>query len=469
MSPPLLFLLLTFCFLFLGYPVALTLGGISVLFALIGHFFGWFDIFLLNAVPSRLFGVITNQTLLAVPPFVFMGLVLHRSGISDSLFRCLSHLLRRRRSGLLIAVTLTGGLLAATTGIVGASVVTLGLLALPVLLRHNISPSVASGVIASSGTLGQLIPPSIVLIVLADQISHAHIGVRLSGGSVDESVTIVDLFAGAILPGFLVITLYIVWHLLSGLGSPTSEAIDSETTDSETTDNDSPPDTRTILVSFLLPIFLVVLVLGGILGGLATPVESACIGAFGALCLAYQKILSTEFLSSVLEESVHLVSMIFLIVLSASIFGLVFRGLGGDDLIHELFDFLPGGTYGALLFVMLLIFFLGFFLEFLEITYLVLPLVTPVLLSLPMSDGSLMNPVWLGILFALTLQTSFLTPPLGVSLFYLRGVAPESVTTGAMYRGVIPYILIQILVLFIVLLFPFLATFLPHLFFGITY
>ena len=499
MIPSILLILLAFLALLLGYPVGLTLGGVAILFALIGTLFGFFDSSLFHAIPPRLFGIMTNPLLVCVPLFIFMGVLLQRSGLAHSLFESLSHLLRHRRGGLPIAVTLVGALLATMTGIVGASITTLGLMALPILLQRNLSPSQATGCIASSGTLGQIIPPSIVLIILADQLSIAHRSARsLSGQFSADPVLVPDLFTAALLPSFLLVVFYIVWHYLS---SPPMQPPPAQQSDSSLTSSASP----SIISLFfsLLPItILIFLTLGVLLTGIATPTEAACFGCIGAIFLVSRKFSSWQFwfgvastilfftfhffelnilrnffilcfflvllsccftlwrvdiLRLVLSESVHLVSIIFLIIFGTSIFALVFRGFGGDTFIHSFLSDLPGGTMSALFLVMLTIFLLGFFLEFLEITYLVIPLTAPILLSLPMSDGSFMHPLWLGVLIALNLQTSFLTPPLGISLFYLRSVSPSYISTLSLYRGIIPFVIIQLLVLFLVFFYPTLA------------
>ncbi|MGI9365579.1 MAG: TRAP transporter large permease [Rhizobiaceae bacterium] len=438
-----------------GYPVALTLGGASVVMAGLGWLTGEFDLALLHALPSRLFGIMTNPVLVAIPLFVFMGLVLERSRVAEGMLNASARLFVNKRGGLAISVTLVGAIMAASTGIVGASVVTLALLALPGMIRNGVSPELAGGTVAATGTLGQIIPPSIVLIILGDQMSNAWQKVQLDAGEfAPETVSIADLFAGALLPGLLIVLFFCLYQFARG-SKPTCD-VDLLQND-ETVGN--------LLWAFAPPLVLVLAVLGSILIGLATPSEAAGIGAVGSLWLARGK-LSIAQLKQVLEDSVHLIAMIFLIIIGASVFSLVFRGFGGEETITVLLADLPGGTYGALFIVMLVIFGLGFFLDFLEISLVVIPLVAPVLLAMPMADGTPMNPVWLGVLFAVVLQTSFLTPPFGLSLFYLRSAAGELVSTSALYRGVIPFIFLQVLALICVVVVPGFATIIPHWLYG---
>lgn len=458
MSLDILFLIVLIGALMLGYPVALTLGGVSILFAGVGYLVGAFDPALLLTLPSRLFGVMTNSVLVSIPLFVFMGLVLERSNIAQDMLDAAAKLFANLRSGLPISVMIVGAVMAASTGIVGASVVTLGLLALPGLLRNGVSPQLAGGAVAAAGTLGQIIPPSIVLIVLGDQMSNAWQKMQLDAGEfAPETVSVADLFAGTLVPGLLIVALFIVYLFWK---SP------SETTGGQ---GEAAPfksgELRSLAMAFLPPVLLIFAVLGSILFGLATPSEAASIGAVGALLLARRR-LEWGALNSLLQDSVHLISMIFLIVIGASVFSLVFRGLGGEETITALLSQLPGGTYGALIIVMLVIFALGFFLDFLEISLVVVPLVAPVLLAMPLADGAAMSPIWLGVLIAINLQTSFLTPPFGLSLFYLRSVAPVEITTLSLYRGVIPFIFLQIIALIVVMAWPSLATFLPQFLYG---
>ena len=458
MSLDILFLIVLFGTLMLGYPVALTLGGVSILFALVGSMMGAFDLALLLTLPSRLFGVLTNSVLVSIPLFVFMGLVLERSNIARDMLDAAARLFANLRGGLPISVMVVGAVMAASTGIVGASVVTLGLLALPGLLRNAVPPQLAGGTVAAAGTLGQIIPPSIVLIVLGDQMSNAWQKMQLDAGEfAPETVSVADLFAGTLLPGLLIVVLFIVYLLWKSPAADGSDAVTQDAPDAS--------DMRHPLLAFLPPVLLIFAVLGSILIGLATPSEAAAIGAVGALALARRR-LNWAALNSLLQDSVHLIAMIFLIVIGASVFSLVFRGLGGEETITAMLSQLPGGTYGALIIVMLVIFALGFFLDFLEISLVVVPLVAPILLAMPMADGAAMSPVWLGVLIAINLQTSFLTPPFGLSLFYLRSVAPVEITTLSLYRGVIPFIFLQIIALIIVMAWPSLATFLPQFLYG---
>jgi tripartite ATP-independent transporter DctM subunit len=449
MSLDLVFLLVVFAVLLSGYPVGIALGGVSMLFAGIAYLFGAFDGGLFLALPSRLFGVMNNPVLMAIPLFVFMGLVLDRSRIAADMLQAAAGLFKGSSAGLTISVTVVGLLLAASTGIVGASVVALGVVALPTLLRNGVSPHLASGTVAAAGTLGQIIPPSIVLIVLGDQMSNAWQKAQLDNGNfAPDTVSVADLFAGAFLPGLLLVGLYIAYQLVVARGQ--AEVQDPEP-------NPNAPALWRVLFS---PLFLIAAVLGSMLLGLATATEAASVGAVGALLLAWGRLERSQF-KDVVFESGHLTAMIFLIVIGASMFSLVFRGLGGEETITGFLSELPGGTYGALFLVMGVIFVLGFFLEFLEISFVVVPLVAPILLAMPMADGSAMSPVWLGVLIALNLQTSFLTPPFGVSLFYLRSVAPKTITTKVIYRGVTPFVALQLLALLVIAFFPSLATFLP--------
>lgn len=451
----LLLLIAVIVVLLSGYPVALVLGGVAVVFAALGMALGQFDPVLFYTLPSRLFGVMTNGVLLAIPLFVFMGLVLERSNLAGDMLDAAASLFARRRGGLTISVVLVGALMAASTGIVGASVVTLGLLALPGLLRNGVPAHLAGGTVAAAGTLGQLIPPSIVLIVLGDQMSNAWQKMQLESGEfAPEPVTVSDLFAGALLPGLLVVALFVIYLIL--VSPPAGRQEDPAPA------SDPSVSGATAVKAFLPPIFLILAVLGTILAGIATASESAGLGAAGALFLARRRLDRTQLLG-VLKESVHLISMIFFIIIGASIFSLVFRGLGGEATIDSVLSNLPGGTYGALVIVILIIFVLGFFLEFLEITLVVVPLIAPILLAMPMADGGAMSPVWLGVLLAINLQTSFLTPPFGLSLFYLRSVAEENLTTLQLYRGVVPFIALQLLALILVVIFPEIATILPQM------
>jgi tripartite ATP-independent transporter DctM subunit len=438
-----------------GYPVALSLGGTALAFALIGEFFGIFEPAYLEALPNRLYGVMTNETLIAVPLFVFMGVMLERSRVAESLLDTMAMLFGPMRGGLGISVTLVGMLLAASTGIVGATVVTMGLLSLPIMMRRNYSPSLAAGTICASGTLGQIIPPSIVLVLLGDVLSSAYQQAQLDMGVWSpETVSVGDLFVGALVPGLMLVGFYILYIVGVAVFRPQAvPAIPRE---------DRPVDGAALflrVVSVLIPpLFLVVAVLGSILGGFATPTEAASVGAVGALILAGARgQLSLATLRGVVRQTAMVTSMVFLIFIGAAIFSLVFRGFGGDEMVTDFLTGLPGGTVGAVAFVMLVMFLLGFILDFIEITFVVVPIVGPVLLAMGL------DPVWLGVMIAINLQTSFLTPPFGFSLFYLRGVAPPEIKTSDIYRGVAPFIMIQLLVLALLAIWPALATWLPGL------
>ncbi|MFC3093670.1 TRAP transporter large permease subunit [Alteromonas sediminis] len=446
-------LLLFFClcgFLLLGYPVALTLAGLSLIFAFIGHLAGGFDLAYLAALPSRLNGVLTNQTLIAVPLFVFMGVVLEKSRLAEDLLETMAQCFSRFRSGMALSVVLVGALLAASTGIVGATVVTMGLLSLPTMLKRGYDPAVASGTICATGTLGQIIPPSIALVLLGDVLSSAYQQAQLKMGIfAPDTVSVGDLFVGAFIPGLILVLLYGI-YVLAFAPKPPLDAKASE----------SVPVSKLVKV-LLPPLLLIAVVLGSILAGFATPTEAAGVGAVGALLLAAtKKQLSYGRLREAVMSTASVTSMIFLILIGASVFTLVFRGFGGDDAIHSILSALPGGVFGAMFIVMLVVFVLGFILDFIEITFVVVPLVAPVLLMMGV------DPIWLGIMLAINLQTSFLTPPFGFALFYLRGVAPPSLPTQALYKGVIPFILIQLLVLALLGFWPSLATWLPMAVYG---
>lgn len=441
--------------LMIGFPVAFTLAGVSLLFALGASLFGVFDMAFLNSVPSRIFSIMTNSTLLAVPLFVFMGLMLEKSKIADQLLLTLAEVFQGVRGGLGIAVILVGALLAASTGLVGATVVMMGLLALPTLLKQGYCPRLASGTICASGTLGQIIPPSIILILLADVLSNAYQQAQLQQGNfAPETVSVGDLFAGAILPGLVLVGLYILYVIGVAIFQP--HRVPAFKTESAGLQAGL---VVRVIQSLLPPIGLIILVLGSIIGGIATPTEAGALGALGALLLALAKHqLSLSTLKSVMLNSLKITSMIFLIFIGATFFSLVFRGLGGDDLVHDLLGDLPGGLFTAMLIVMLMLFVLGFFLDFIEITYVVVPIVAPILFIL----GA--DPIWLGIMIAINLQTAFLTPPFGFALFYLRGVASQaSLKTLDMYHGVWPYILIQLGLLGVLAIWPSLITWLPNL------
>ncbi len=505
-------------FILLGFPVAFTLAGTSLLFAGIGYLLGVFDGSFFGFFPNRIYGVMKNEVLIAVPLFVFMGVMLERSKVAEELLDTMGQLFGSLRGGLGISVAVVGALLAASTGIVGATVVTMGLLSLPTMLRRGYDPKLACGTIAAAGTLGQIIPPSIVLVVLGDQISNAHQEAqRALGNWAPEPVSVGDLFAGALIPGLALVGLYILYQISQAILHPES----------------SPPIPRDelgggsmfarVLQALVAPIVLIIAVLGSILSGIATPTEAAGVGAIGATLLAGYRfvpdrpmpiylatlsligliILTVNLdlrvgrseiggadqigmiaaailcilvaygliiallrawkdgtLIPVMQSTTKISAMVFVIVIGAQLFSLVFRGFGGDEMVHEFLTNMPGGAVGAMVLVMALMFVLGFFLDFIEITFVVVPIVGPVLLQLGL------DPIWLGVMIAINLQTSFLTPPFGFALFYLRGVAPPEVTTMHIYRGVIPFVLIQLFMLVLLALFPAMATWLPTVIFG---
>lgn len=438
-----------------GYPVAFALAGTALIFSFIGSMTGGFDSSFLAAMPSRLFGIMTNETLIAVPLFVFMGAMLEKSRVAEQLLDAMSALFGRLRGGLGISVVMVGMLMAASTGIVGATVVTMGMMALPTMLKRNYDPAIACGTICASGTLGQIIPPSIILVLLGDVLSSAFQQAQLDMGLFSpETVSVGDLFAGALIPGLILVAMYIVYLIvlawLRPLSMPAPE-LEAEDEKSWTA----------LLFALIPPLLLIICVLGSILGGLATPTEAASVGAVGASLLAAAgKSFTKQVLRAVARSTLEVTSMVFMILIGASLFSLVFRGFGGDDQIAELLGNLPGGVVGAMIVVMLVMFLLGFILDFIEITFVVVPIIGPILLSMGL------DPVWLGIMIAINLQTSFLTPPFGFALFYLRGVAPKSVTTGQIYRGVLPFIVIQLLMLLMLAYWPGLATWLPGVIYG---
>ncbi len=442
-----------------GYPVAFTLSGVALLFALGGAVFGAFDPTFLSAMPSRIFGIMGKEMLIAVPLFVFMGVMLERSRIAENLLDTLSLLFGPLRGGLGISVTLVGMLLAASTGIVGATVVTMGLLSLPTMLRRGYDPAVASGTICASGTLGQIIPPSIILVMLGDVLSSSYQQAQLAQGIFSpKTVSVGDLFAGALIPGLLLVGLYLLWLMLIAffrpLAMPAIPAHERQAMQGQSL-------LRQVVLVLLPPLLLILAVLGSILSGLATPTEAAAVGAVGATLMALQREqLDLGRLREVMRTTTRISSMVFMILLGASFFSLVFRGYDGDEAVRAVLENLPGGVFGSMLVVMVLMFLLGFVLDFIEITFVVVPIVAPILLAMGL------DPVWLGVMFAINLQTSFLTPPFGFALFYLRGVAPDTVATSAIYRGVIPFVVIQLIALLVLALWPELATWLPARIYG---
>ncbi|EOD77818.1 TRAP dicarboxylate transporter, DctM subunit [Grimontia indica] len=449
--------LFTFGVLLVGYPVAFTLGGSALLFAFIGAITGTFDPAFLEAIPNRISGTLSNELLVAIPLFVFMGVMLEKSKIAEDLLDTMGQVFGGLAGGLGISVTIVGMLLAASTGIVGATVVTMGLLSLPSMMKRGYCPRIATGTICASGTLGQIIPPSIVLVLLGDVISSAYQQAQLDQGIYSpESVTVGDLFLGALIPGFVLVGLYIVY--LIGIAILQPHRVPPIPAEERKVSKELFVQVLTVLIP---PVLLIVLVLGSILTGVATPTEAASVGSVGAIILAASKrMFNLAILKEVMRTTTEVTAMVFMILIGASLFALVFRGFGGDDIVRDFLTGLPGGVFGAMLLVMLVLFLLGFFLDFIEITFVVIPIVAPILLTMGV------DPVWLGIMIALNLQTSFLTPPFGFSLFYLRGVAPNSITTMDIYRGVMPFIAIQILVLMMLAYWPSLATWLPELVYG---
>ncbi len=442
-----------------GFPVAFTLAGTALLYALVGLLTGAFDMAFLGSMPSRVFGVMGNETLVAVPLFVFMGVVLERARIAEDLLETIGYLFGRVRGGIAIAVMLVGMLLAASTGIVGATVVTMGLISLPTMLRRGYDPALATGTINAAGTLGQIIPPSVILVLLGDVLSSAYQQAQVSQGIfAPKTVSVGDLFVGAIIPGLLLVGLYVSYLAAVAILRPAAMPV---TREGGSSTRPAAPLLPRLLGALFPPLILILAVLGSIIGGLATPTEAAAVGAGGALGLAAARgALSLQRLRDVARTTTRISSMVFLILIGASMFSLVFRGYGGDELVREFLLDLPGGVVGAVVTVMAVLFVLGFVLDFIEITFVVVPIVGPVLLTMGL------DPVWLGVMIAVNLQTSFLTPPFGFALFYLRGVAPPEVATSTIYRGVVPFVIIQLLALGLMAIWPELVTWLPGRVYG---
>jgi tripartite ATP-independent transporter DctM subunit len=424
-------LLVVIAVLMLGYPVAFSLGAVSFLF---GSIFLGLDFF--SLLPLRIWGIMTNFTLLAVPLFVFMGILLEKSGLAEELLETMSELFGKLHGGMGVSIIIVGALLAATTGVVGATVVTMTVIALPVMLKHGYKTELATGSIAAAGTLGQIIPPSIILVLLGDVIG----------------VPVGRLFMGAVTPGIILIVIFIIYILFIARLKPHHAP---PTITSRSTDRDL---FQRVLKSLLPPLFLVVAVLGSIFIGFASPTESAAIGALGAMVLAAtHKKLTLENLQDSMRSTTRMTSMVFLILVGATAFGLVFRGMGGDEIVKDVMTSLPGGEWGFLFVSMLLLFVLGFFLDFIEITFIVVPILAPIAAMMGL------DMMWFAVLIAMNLQTSFLTPPFGFSLFYLKAAAPPSVRMQQVYRGIIPFVVLQVITLVILILFPQLTLWLPDL------
>ena len=446
--------LTTLGLLLFGFPVAFTLAGSALLFGFLGDALEVFNFRMMGFFPQRIFGTMINEPLVAVPLFIFMGIMLEKTKIAAGLLQSIGELFGSTKGGLGIGVVIVGMLLAASTGIVGATVVTMGMLSLPSMIKAGYDQKIATGTICAAGTLGQIIPPSIVLVLLATILQGANEeAAMLKGDLAPDPVTAIDLFAGALLPGLMLVVMFIIFIYFYARIFPNScPPIQTAKSRSEIY--------KEAFKSIFPPLILIVLVLGSILMGVATPTESASVGAVGAAIIAFTKgELTFQNLKDVSLNTVKLSSFVFVILIGASMFSLVFRGFNGDAMIEHFLGSLPGGLFTALLIVMIAIFFLGFFLDYIEIIFVIVPLVGPILIA----NGA--DPLWLGILISLNLQTSFLTPPFGFSLFFLRGVAPNEIQTRNMYKGVMPFIGIQVLAIIIVALFPSIATWLPNLMF----
>jgi tripartite ATP-independent transporter DctM subunit len=449
----------TVCALLLvGYPVALTLAGVSIGFAAIGSASGVMAFSLMGALPERIFGTMTNEVLLAIPLFIFMGVMLERSRIAEELLETMARLFGALPGGLGLSVVIVGVLLAAAKGVVGATTVTMGLIVLPTMLRHGYDRALAAGTVAATATLAQIFPPATVLVLLGDQLSNSYQAAQLAQGNfAPRTVSVADLFAGAIVPGLVLVAFYMLYLVAIAIFRPAK----SPPVKPDPTAPRGLALIRRLLVVLIAPIALILAVLGSILGGIATPTEAASVGAVGAILLAAYRAGLTGLLMPVMTRTTQITSMIFLILIGATLFSLVFRGLGGDRMIERALLDLPGGVAGATLAVMAALFLLGFVMDAFEIIFVVVPIVAPVLLKMPGVD-----PVWLGIMMAVNLQTSYMHPPLGTTLFYLRGVAPPEITTRDIYLGIIPFVLIQLVMLVALWFLPGLATALPHRLYG---
>ncbi len=439
--------------LMLGFPVAFSLAGTALIFGLVGWWLGVYDPSNFGSLAGRYIGLMTNEVLVAVPLFIFMGVILERSGIAEQLLLTMGKLFGNLRGGLGLSVIVVGALLAASTGVVGATVVTMGLISLPAMLRSGYDPKLATGVICASGTLGQIIPPSTVLIFMGDMLSGINSQVQMAKGNfAPEPVSVGALFAGAIIPGLLLVGLYAGYMMFKAMTDPKSCPA------TPVPEAEKAHLGREVLVALVPPLLLIVAVLGSILGGIATPTEAASVGSVGAMLLALLRgKLRLPLLRQAVISTATITSMVFVILFGAAVFSIVFRMMGGDNLVHEFLSGMPGGAIGAVIIVMLIMFLLGFILDTFEIIFIVIPITAPVLLALDV------NPIWLGVMVGVNLQTSFLTPPFGFALFYLRGVAPPTVSTGMIYRGVIPFVVLQMVALVLLFTFPQLITWLPDL------
>ncbi|MCS7204997.1 MAG: TRAP transporter large permease subunit [Leptospiraceae bacterium] len=416
-------------FVFSGYPVAFALAGTGIFFSVIGILLGIFDFSFFNTLPERLFGIMSNYVLLAIPFFIFMGTVLEKSKLAENLLTTIGMLFGPLRGGLAIAVVFVGTLLAAATGVVGATVVAMGLISLPIMLRYNYSKELSAGVICASGTLGQVIPPSVVLVVLGDQLG----------------VSVGDLFLGSVYPGLLLSGLYIIFIIIVALVRPDLvPALPKEVRNIPTVEL-----IKKVIFVLLPPLFLILMVLGSIFAGIATPTEAGALGAVGAMILAaLNKQLNLKNLKEAMDDTAKLTVMVVFLLIGSTVFALVFRGFNGDVWIDHLLTNLPGGKWGFLFFVNFVIFILGFFIDFFEIVFIVVPMVVSAAIKLDI------DMVWFGVMIGMNLQTSFLTPPFGFSLFYLKGVAPPELKIQDIYRGVVPFIIIQLIGLIIMIVFP---------------
>lgn len=439
--------------LMLGFPVAFSLAGTALIFGMVGWWLGVYDPSNFGSLAGRYIGLMTNEVLVAVPLFIFMGVILERSGIAEQLLLTMGKLFGNLRGGLGLSVILVGALLAASTGVVGATVVTMGLISLPAMMRAGYDPKLATGVICASGTLGQIIPPSTVLIFMGDMLSGINAQVQMEKGNfAPEPVSVGALFAGAIMPGLLLVGLYAAFMIFKAITDPKSCPA------TPVPEDEKQHLLREVVTALIPPLLLIMAVLGSILGGIATPTEAASVGSVGAMILAVlRRRLDLKILRQAVISTATITSMVFIILFGAAVFSIVFRMMGGDNLVHEFLSSMPGGAIGAMIIVMVIMFLLGFILDTFEIIFIVIPITAPVLLALDV------DPIWLGVMVGLNLQTSFLTPPFGFALFYLRGVASSAVSTGMIYRGAIPFVILQIIAIATLFAFPQLITWLPDM------